>query len=328
MKRYGVRPVRRAVLAGGLAAVLGGHPAAAFRVEKLTVIGNQGWLFFLHDDPRRFSPALMERVGGTLGQAVQIMKAKAIEVVIALLPVKARIYRDFLPEGFTFTPETENRYAMGVGALRQTGATVPDIEAALLAQRRAVPAELLYFKNDTHWTAAGAAAAAAELARAMKAALRLPASRQKGTQLGPASSVTQHNNNLVAFLPREERPSYPAETYRIHPPVARGSLLDEDTADVVLIGNSFMQPMYNCPAYLSNALDRPVSLLWKPQNIGPYRTILDYFNSPVYKRSRPKSLIWTFLETDLNIPVDNRSAWQDNAMTPEAFLGDLRRAVG
>ena len=104
-------------------------------------------------------------------------------------------------------------------------------------------------------------------------------------------------------------------------------LLEDDSADVAIVGNSFVQPKYGFQAFLSNQMNRPVSLAWRGNNFGPYFTLVEYLKSPQFKRQRPKMLLWMQLEFDMqNMP--NSSSWGQNAMTPDAFLGEVRTAVG
>jgi alginate O-acetyltransferase complex protein AlgJ len=89
-----------------------------------------------------------------------------------------------------------------------------------------------------------------------------------------------------------------------------------------------MQPKYNFSYMLSNQLNRPVSLVWKVHQYGPYRTLLIYLESDSFKRLRPKLIVWNFEETDLENLPDRHDAWGQNAMPPQAFMAELHRALG
>ncbi len=196
----------------------------------------------------------------------------------------------------------------------------------MLAQRRADPATPLFFRADTHWTPAGSAVAAAEVARAAQA-LRLPPSRGAGLRLGAPTNETRLRRDLVEFVPTQDRSKYPAEPFTIRRPVTRGGLLDDAAADTAILGPSFMHPDFNFAPELSAALNRPVSLHWRTQNVGPFATMLEWLRGPVFRRDRPKLLVWALLESALLTGPENRGAFPQHAMSGAEFLDGVRQAL-
>jgi alginate O-acetyltransferase complex protein AlgJ len=273
----------------------------------------------------------MQQVIQVINGAVALLNSAKIETVVVLTPAKARVYREFLPDDFVFSPEADRRYAGAANELRRPGALVPDLATAFAELRKASPGEKIFYNSDTHWTAWGAENAAIEVAKQMKAALRLPPSDKPGTRLG-ASVIRVHNNNdLSEVLPPKERAEHPAETYPIRQVLAakgHAALIEDDTADVVVIGNSYMQPEYNFVPMLSNQLNRPIALFWKVHLVGPYKTMLNYLGSDTFRRQRPRAIVWNFHEIDMEIMPDSQSSWTENAMTGEAFLASVRQALG
>ncbi|CAH2602381.1 ALGX domain-containing protein [Rhodovastum atsumiense] len=323
---------RRAVL-GGLTAgtIMAGVPGqAGAAIVNLVVVGQDGWLFPIWEEVRRLDPNRIRQTTDLLNGAVEILRRAGIEVAIALLPAKARIYRAALPEDFRFTAQTEQRYAMALEALRKSGALVPDLAAPLQRLHAAQPATPLFFKGDTHWTAAGAECAATEVASQIKQKFRLPPAPQGGTRLGAPVMALQEKNDLVAMLPLSEAPKYRLESFPVRRPLQQGgtALVEDDSADVAVVGNSFLQPLFGFAPVLSNQLDRPVSLTWKVHQYGPYQTLLSCLGSDAFRRRRPKLVVWAMLEIDMSNPSDRRDVWGPNAMPPAAFLQELRRVVG
>ena len=125
-----------------------------------------------------------------------------------------------------------------------------------------------------------------------------------------------------------DQAKYPFQSY-MHKPVKAdaGSLLDDDTPDVVVMGNSFMQPIYGFADVVSEQLDRPVALTWKVHQFSPYYDMLTFVRSDGFKKQRPKMIVWNFAETDMEVSSDNPGAWGQTAMPPAAFLSDLRKAL-
>jgi alginate O-acetyltransferase complex protein AlgJ len=320
---------RRVLLAAATAIAVGVSPGTghAVTIIKGTVIGQQDWLYLVWDDPRRADFAQINKVTEIVEKAIAILRAARIDVVLAFVPAKSRVYRAFLPDDFRFTPETDRRYAVSLERLRKSGAIVPDLATVFADILKAKPDDKVFFKNDTHWTALGAEAAAKAIAQEMKAQLKLPPSPRPGANIGPAVTKVHVKSDLSLVLPPKEHPD---ETYQVHEVVAakgKASLLDDDRPDVVVVGSSYMQPKYNFAEMLSNQLNRPVELVWKVHLVGPYKTLLSYVTSESFKKQRPRAIVWNFLEIDMELMPDNQGAWRENVIPPDTFLLELAAAV-
>jgi alginate O-acetyltransferase complex protein AlgJ len=293
------------------------------------VVGKDGWLFPAWDEIRRVDLAKTRRVAQVITNAVQTMKLAGIEVAISLTPTKARVYPEFLPDGFRSSPEADRRYAVALEELRKFGTVVPDLATLFATLRRSQPAEKVYFKADIHWTPMGAEPAAAETAKAVKASLRLPPSPRPGTRLGPVVTMRYEKNDLAEQLPAAEQRNYAFESFRVRQVVRGGqaALVEEDSADVTVVGNSFMQVGYGFPPMLSNQLERPVNLAVKIGRVGPYRTLLDYVSGQSFRTDRPKLIIWHFLEGNMEIMPDHVGTWAAGAISPQAFMAELSNRV-
>lgn len=327
------RTSRRALLGVAVMAALTCPPATAqaATVIKGTVIGKDGWLFLVWDDPRKADPERMRRVIKVVTDTIALLKAANIQTVIALTPAKARVYREFLPDDFKFSPEADRRYGSAVEMLRRSGAPVVDLALAFAELRKTDPNQDLFFHSDTHWTSFAAENAAFRIGQDMLARLGPPPGGKPGAKLGPNVKLMHTNNDLSAMLPSAERVNYPSEAYQTRQAVAlqgHAALIENDAPDVVVIGNSYMQPQYNFVPALSSTLGRPVSLVWKVHLVGPYKTLLTYLGGESFKRQRPKAILWNFHEVDMELLTDNKDAWPQDNMTEEAFLAEVKHAVG
>ncbi len=315
-----------APLAGlALTATVSGRANAA-TTPGLTVVGRDQWLFPLWDVMSHLDRAQLQTVTGLLNEAIGLLRQAHIEVMIAVVPSKARSYRQYLPSQVRLAPDIDKRYPLVLAELSRSGALVPDLDTPFLAAARS---QQLYFKADTHWLPEGAALVANELARKAASRLRLPASPWPGAKLGEPVTLTNPVSDLLRFLPPADRAAYSPEQYRARQVVVAAgpaALIDDDSADVMVVGNSFSQPRYGFQAQLSQAMNRPIALVWKPNNYGAYHTLLAYLRSPVFRQQRPKLLVWQHLEIDMqNLP--NSSSWGQNAMPPRDFIAGVQAAL-
>ena len=326
----GLRVGRRSVIAAAAAGALlqGTRPAHATIVNNC-VIGRDGWLFAAWDEIRHSEASKVHRVTATLNEAIAALKAAKVEVAVSLTPSKSRIYREFLPDDYKWSPEAEKRYALAADDLRHAGTVVPDQATALLDARKQKPDQLLFFKADTHWTGEGAEIAAQLVAREIKAKVALPASAKPGTKLAPAAPVTQERNDLAALLPPGETSKYPFQSYMLRKPFADtgAGLLADDAPDVLVMGNSYMQPVYGFASIVSEQLNRPVELQWKVHQFSPYFNMLNLVRSDRFKKQKPRLIVWDFEESDMETPADNPGAWGQSAMPVSAFLSGLHGAL-
>jgi alginate O-acetyltransferase complex protein AlgJ len=322
---------RRILLPAGAGLVLA-RPAPA-QVRGNIVFGKDNHIFAGWEDIRRASAQRMRPVVQLATQVIRILKDAGMEVAVPLIPTRARVLSDMLPPDFQPNQDAQRRYEQAMAQLRQAGAIVPDY-ATLLTNLRTSQREAVFFKADSHWTAVGAEAAAIDMANAIKGAVQLPASRRPGTRLG--NFITNvHSGDFLQLLPEADKPRFPAERFRIRQAAAAsgggsvaGGLLEDDNADVVVVGNSYMQPYFGYPHVLSSALARPVALVWKTARVGPYRTLLDYVTGSQFRAQRPKVLLWQLMEGSLEQMPDAANWWEPAmAMPAPQFLNDLRRAV-
>jgi len=311
-----------------LGAAVGGFAATTAGAQTVgaAVVGKDGWLFPLWDKVGPLNTPEVRQTTQIMGQAIGILRSAGIATTVALIPSKSRTYRQFLPDGMRVAPDTDRRYAAAIADYRAAGAITPDIDTPF--RTRASGPDPIFFKSDTHWMPVGAEIAATETAKAVAQANVLPPSNRPGLQLGQPVAKTQPRGDLVRNLPEAQRASYAPERYQIREQVAGSStLLADDAADVAMVGNSYSQPLYGFSSLLSNQLNRPVSLFWKPNNFGPYNILLSYLTSEGFKQQKPKMIVWVQLEWDIPA-LPTGSGWGQNAMPAEKFLGDVRRAVG
>ncbi|HZH46178.1 MAG TPA: hypothetical protein VEY31_06040 [Roseococcus sp.] len=326
-------PGRRAVLAG-LGGTLATSMAAAQgsagqpEVSNGVVIGRNGWLFQLAAEPAgTYIKTVDQGVCDVVSEAAGILRAAGIEPALVLVPSKNRVYRVHTGSARN-PPEFQNRYGYVLGEFRRNGVMAPDIDAIFSRSIAERPNEHLYFRTDSHWTPRGAELAAAVLAQALRTSNRLGPSRANGTRLMPPVTQVQTAGDLQRLLPPERRGAFPPEEYAIRLPDERSrGLLDDDAAEIALVGPSFLEPRYAYHNIVSNQMSRPVQLSWRPNNLGPFTILLEYLRSPEFRAQRPKILAWHFLELNM-ASGPNSATWGRSIMAATQFRDELRRLLG
>lgn len=302
-------------------------PAPAQEASLITR-GRDGWLFPSWEDIREPNTAELRQVSDLVAEAITLLRGGGIAVGIALIPMRARIYPEKLPENFRMARETEARYATLLARWRGAGALMPDLATRFAGLRRS-QAEAVFFSADNHWKPVAAYAAAEDMA-GLAAPLRLPAIATGGTRLGDWGTLSMRDNDLAGLLPAAEARRFQPERYRVRAlPPASGGLLGEDAAlsDVAVLGNSFVLPGFGFTPALSQALGRPLTLFMRAGNFGHWRIMTEYLGGPLFRANRPKLLVWQLLEGDMVHPPDQAGYFGPNAMAPRAFLAAVRAAA-
>ena len=319
---------RRAGLGAAMAMPFAAAPGGA-QQATLVEIGTQGWLFPVWDRIGRVDLPALRAALQSVTEAIGVLRAARIQVVICLIPSRKRLMRQFLPAGAQVSPEAAQRYSLTLAECTRAGALVPDLDALFRTQLQQPNTYPLFFKTDTHWTPIGAELAAVEMARQMRAQLQLPASPRPGTRLGDLRPMVLAAGDLTQHVPQAQRGNYGSEQSllrQILPAEGAAALIEDDSYDTVIVGTSNVQPRFGFQPVLSNQLIRPVGLSWRPNNIGTYAALLEYVRSDSFRRQRPRALVWNHLEQDM-VNTTSNSAWGAAAMAPGDFITQLRQAV-
>ena len=323
---------RQFIAAAGVAGLTGFlSNSANAKIQGLLIVGKDDWLFPIWDDVTHTDLKAIDTVCALFDTAIDVLAKAKIQTVMMVTPVKSRVLRDMMPDDVRYAPDVETRYDRLRAALGKNGTQVPDLAATLIALHKAQPSLPIFFKGDTHWTAAGAEAAAATVAKVIKEKIKLPPASGAGVAFAPAvGKLKQEKNDLSAMLQGPEKAKYKLEEYPIHTVAQNaGSLLEGDApADVVVIGNSFTQPRLGFANMLSNQLGRPVTLHWKVHQFGPYFTLLDYLATPGFKAHKPALIVWDFHESDVIMGPEHKDSWGPSAMSSAEFLSKLHAALG
>ncbi len=281
---------------------------ALFREGRPGVlIGADNWLFtteeFTH---HRDAERQIEQHASVVAEVRQRLRQRDIELVVALVPAKARIYSEHLGR-YTLPEYTEPRYRQFRSALLQRGITAPDLERVL---QRAKAGERVFLRTDTHWTPQGARVAAGALAEVVDRLLeRRHAPRRRFAPI-PEGKRT-YAGDLTAFLPvmpfrgRVGAQADQIWEYRVEdldPPDI--GLFDEVPHPVTLVGTSYSAgDVWDFEGALKVELQAAVLNLAE-EGRGPFAPMCRYLAGDTIDEVPPDVVVWEIPERYVSAPAD------------------------
>lgn len=326
-----VNTALRSVAAGGALLLCLATQAAPAVIE-----GKDGWLFAGWESGDKVDHHALAANAKLLQEAQALLAARDIKLLVMVVPSKAVFYPQRLPTSAALSPEIAGRYAEVLAQLEQAGVATFDDRAVLQAVEGAkaegdgAATQTAFYRADYHWTAWSAEASAAAVAKLITSRWPLPASASPGDKLGAWTNDRHYGDLAANFMSAEDRKRIGRDSYTVRTtPEAGAALLDGAPPQVIVVGNSFVQPYLGFPQKLSNALNQPVGLTWNPGNISPWKTLLDAVSNPEFARHKPKVVVWQFNEARMETGLDSTQAWDaGSAMPASAWRSKLGAALG
>ncbi|MFV3383270.1 alginate O-acetyltransferase AlgX-related protein [Pseudomonas sp. NY15354] len=280
---FNLKRLAPALLGASLALAVGSAYAAQ---ESMVTQGKDGWLFPGRGSLTEVDNKSTEANTALIKEALEALAARNVKLQIVLLPDKSLFYQDKLPAGKAISPQMQQRYKAILGKLPQAGVPAFD-DYAVLRPLQQVGKDVFY-RTVQHWTQAAANTTAEPTAKQVKAEVpNLAGSAGTGMQLGTEFKDCRYGDLAELFLSPDEKKKLGRDTFTVRRDVAAGGLLDDAPAPVHVTGHSMVQPYFGYPQKLSNVLNRPVSVSWKPGNVGPWKVLLEYVESSEFKQSPP-----------------------------------------
>jgi alginate O-acetyltransferase complex protein AlgJ len=291
------------------------------------VVGADGWLYTAEEFETH--PDYEERLMARLGRVTAVrdaLGARGIDLVVALVPSKARVQAGHLrhtylrrrPPGIL-----EDRYSTALALFSEAGVPAPDLRPAL-------EPEGAFLRRDTHWTPAGAAAVAQDLAAPGREALDRQRVGLTPFENLPTGAVS-HTGDLMAFLslghfaerfglgpeevrlfetrrvPAQRRAPRRGGATENSPPAPNGAtadplgLFDTPEIPVALVGTSYSaDPRWNFASFLQEALQAEV-LTVAEEGTGPFDPMEAYLEGDTLTEIPPRLVIWEIPERYLTV---------------------------
>jgi len=278
--------------------------------RKGVEIGLQGWLFST-EELKAYQPEDDYTLSNfnKIKSISERLSQQNIELVVALVPSKARIYESRLNHQQP-SSDALQRYQLFSDWLQAENIHWTGFKGTFLAAKSQ---QAVFFRTDTHWTPNGAKLAAKQLGHYIE---RLDKSLLGNSQLFTTTSLESetHEGDLMSFIPiRDYFPWLGPQPDSFKPQVTsksdnkvtndtEGLLFDApQTFNITLVGTSYSaNERWNFVGALQQQLGQGI-LNYAEEGHGPIKPMEKYLASDDYKDSPPKLIIWEFPERYLPI---------------------------
>ncbi|QXI29534.1 alginate O-acetyltransferase AlgX-related protein [Pseudomonas vanderleydeniana] len=273
--------------------------------------GCPDWLFLTDELRLNRNAALNARAKvQAVSELQQALGKRGIQLVVAVVPDKSRIVASQLcklSRPAVLAPRIDEWLALLQGA----GVTALNLTPTLQAV-----GEAAYLRTDTHWSEAGAKAAAEQVA-GMITGVKFVPTPHKSFDLTTQPSAVRPGDLVrlagIDWLPTKLQPrveNVAATQIKERAEAATGDNLDDLFGDdnlpnTALIGTSFSRNS-NFVGFLEAALGAPVGNFAKDggEFSGAAKA---YFDSPAFTQTPPKLIVWEIPERDLQTPYDGNA---------------------
>ena len=277
------------------------------------VVGQQGWLY-TSAEFKTYLPA-EDNTEFNLQQiklASTILSQRNIDLVVAVVPAKARIYPEYLGDRKPGRAGSK-RYRVFTEWLQTEGVHWTGFNEAMLAAKQE---QQIYLRTDTHWTPNGAKIAAMHLSNYI-GSLDRSYLKDSGTFFTRVTASRPHEGDLMKFIPirdyfhwigpqpetiepqlTEKSTSEPLTTAD-----AQNALLfsQETEFEITLVGTSYSaNELWNFHGALQHYLGQDI-LNYAKEGRGPIEPMQNYLASDDFKDTPPRLVIWEFPERYLPI---------------------------
>jgi alginate O-acetyltransferase complex protein AlgJ len=259
------------------------------------VLGSDGWLFTAEEYASGAAGAWRADVDGVADR----LRDDGVRLLVALVPAKARQVSAGQPP---LPRAAEGRYDAGVAALRARGVEVVDLRPALAAL-----GDDAWLRTDTHWTPAGATAAAAAIADRLRA-LDPDLGGEAGAAVEPAGSERFEGDllRLLELGPLAERfgpePDLLLRERLIPRAPTSTDLFAAVDLPVTMVGTSYAaDERWNLARRVEALLGAEV-LDAAEIGSGPIEPMAAYLGGEAYAGAPPRAIVWEIPERYLGDP--------------------------
>lgn len=263
--------------------------------RKGVIVGQDGW-FFTAEEFKTVSTKDIDDAADRVASIKRHLETRGIRLVLAPLPAKSDLYAEEVPS-FVRSSAMADAYSVFSAALEQRGIAVADTRAAMLTAK---PFGEVFLKSDTHWSPAGAKAAAEAIQSSLqKNGVTLPSQELTAQWQTPVSLwgdltkfVTSPDYAPNVGLSEESVPIYRTAVKA----GASGADIfgDDASVPVMLVGTSYSaNENWSFADFLRQSLRADVVNVAK-EGLGPGVPMMDLLAGSALDETAPTVVVWEF----------------------------------
>lgn len=287
------------------------------KAQEAVFEGKDKWLFPGWEKIDTVDKAKIANVIDLIDFTNKELAKRDIGLVTVVVPAKALVHQDKLPDDRKLSPEILGLYADIQKDLAAKGVTSLDLAPVMAGLPKD---QIAFFRSDFHWTAWASEAAAKAAADLIKSKWKLSGKAGDGAKLAEWTKERRFGDLAANFMTPEQRNAIGREVFTVRKQGAAdgAGLLDEAKAPVHVVGNSFTAPYLGFSQALSHDLDRAVTLTWNPGDVGPWATMVQYLESDSFKQNPPQVIVWQFNEGQMQQSPSAEGRWVQASIMSDA----------
>lgn len=277
------------------------------------IIGKNEWLFYRYELTEPTDTRVTDASLGLIQRFGKVLAANGVELAVAIVPVKMRIYAEHLPDDIKVNDYMAGNYERMSRSLQAAKVNVIDLNTAFLKSPRRTSDPPLFFRLDTHWTPSGAMLAAETIKAGIDASAGLKRALEATPEASYKISVANRKRpskgrDLIQLLPKNTLTFAPEMLAQVN--VTRVQPLKEDLlgkqapAGLTLVGSSYSIEWTGFADALRHVLQRDILGIGVPADQGTWVGMEGYLRDDAFQTQAPKLLIWEMPERDMRAPPD------------------------
>lgn len=281
--------------------------------EPAGIVGKNEWLFYRYELTDSNDAASIDVTLDLIQRLNKVLSANGTTMVVAMVPIKMRIYAEHLPDSVQLNSFMAGNYDRMRRALESAQVRTVDLNGAFMGSALRSSDTPLFFRLDTHWTPTGAMLAA----ETVKAGISGVPALQQALAATPEEGFKLVVNNrkrpsasrdLVGQLPANTLTFAPEQVTRFS--VSRMQAVKEDLLGnapipgIALVGSSYSRDWTGFADALRHALQRDILDISVSADQGSWVGMESFLRDDAFQTKAPKILIWEMPERDLRAPPD------------------------
>lgn len=287
---------------------------SVFAAEGPTaILGKSDWLFYKYELADPSHDQAIQKTIDLLKKFDEVLASKGIRLTVTMVPIKMRVYSEFLPNDTKLNEYTTTNYDRMLGNLKAQSINAADLNSAFLASGSRTGDTPLFFRLDSHWTPTGAMVAAEAVKKSLESdavsAQLLSSIPNVGYSIKTANRKrASRGRDLVDQLPPNPPTFEPEQVAQVN--VTRTQrreadlLGNQNAPDIGLVGSSYSRDWTGFTDALRYVLQRDVVSVAVGADQGSWVGMESYLRDDAFQTAPPKVLIWEMPERDMHAPPD------------------------